>query len=109
MSSILFCSTCEDRWKCDGYINCPWLSPHDEANCSQQCPSSWFTVPCDCNKPGNMTCEGKVGQRNYVCYPVWGKLPVSFCKYYNLLFQNYTKPSTLQKIFNSDVIDIAGK
>ena len=37
MTSTLFCRTCYDRWKCNGYIDCPWLSPHDEANCSQQC------------------------------------------------------------------------
>ena len=79
MSSILFCRTCPDILKCDEEIDCPWLSPHDEANCSQQCPLlEWEGIPCDCNKPGNMTCEGRVWQRNYVCYTMWGKLLVLF-------------------------------
>ena len=59
ITSILFCRSCEDHLKCDGYIQCPWLSPHDEANCTQQCPS-WLPIPCKCNKARNMTCEGKV-------------------------------------------------
>ena len=85
MTSTLFCrTTCPDYWKCDGYIECPWLSPHDEANCSQQCSSSswWGPIPCACNKPlGNMTCEG----RGYVCYRESGKLLVLFyfCKRHN--------------------------
>ena len=67
MTSILFCRTC---YKCDGVIDCPWFSPHDEANCSQQCSSSWWgPIPCDCNKPGNMTCEGG----SQVCYRESGK------------------------------------
>ena len=53
---------CNSYYKCDGYIDCPWLTPNDEANCSSQCPS-YLPIPCDCNKPGNMTC-GKYG---YVC------------------------------------------
>ena len=72
MTSILFCSVCS---KCSGYLECPWHSPHDEANCSQQCPSSWReSIPCDCNKPGHMTCEG----RGHVCYIESGKLLVLF-------------------------------
>ena len=63
MTSVLFCRTCFDSWKCNGYIDCSWLSPHDEANCSQQCPW-WRPNPCDCNKPGNMTCAGE----GSVCY-----------------------------------------
>ena len=47
----------DDYWKCDGTIKFPWISPNDEANCSSQCQSDWYT-PCDCNKPGNMKCEG---------------------------------------------------
>ena len=71
-------------YKCDGWIECPWLSPHDEANCSQQCStSSWSgPIPCACNKPlGNMTCEG----RGQVCYSKYGKLLVLFyfCKRHN--------------------------
>ena len=98
MTSTLFCTRCYDYWKCDGLIDCPWLSPHDEANCSQQCSSSsWWsssnvhhtsllrmagTIPCACNKPlGNMTCEG----RGQVCYRESGKLLVLFyfCKRHN--------------------------
>ena len=88
MTSILFCGRCDDGLKCGGFISCPWLSPHDEANCPQQCPSSsddqssiWyntFFIPCDCNKPGNMTCQG----RGFVCYTESGKFLVLFyfCK-----------------------------
>ena len=97
MTSTLFCRTCyDDDWKCDGVIDCPWLSPHDEANCSQQCSSPRFVligghnisspsyepIPCACNKPlGNMTCEG----RGRVCYSEYGKLLVLFyfCKRHN--------------------------
>ena len=53
----------DDRLKCDGRINYPWISPNDEANCSSQCRSDEFT-PCDCNKPGSMNCEGK----GSICY-----------------------------------------
>ena len=98
MTSTLFCrTTCPDSLKCNGLIQCPWLSSHDEANCSQQCPSSprfvlifginisspwWRPIPCACNKPlGNMTCEGK----GLVCYRESGKLLVLFyfCKRHN--------------------------
>ena len=93
MTSTLFCSTCDDDYKCDGWIDCPWLSPHDEANCSQQCSTSprlifgrnmsiWSgPITCACNKPGNMTCEG----RGRVCYRESGKLLVLFyfCKRHN--------------------------
>ena len=95
MTSILFCRKCDDINKCNGMINCPWLSPHDEANCSQQCslprielirdydiPVLWFgPIPCACNKPlGNMTCA-----RGQVCYHKFGKLLVLFyfCKRHN--------------------------
>ena len=72
MTSILFCRTCPDKLKCDGFINCPWLSLHDEANCSPKC--RWpVSIPCDCNKLGNMTCEGRVGQSGHVCYSGSGK------------------------------------
>ena len=79
---ILFCNRCSDSLKCDGWINCPWLSPHDEANCSQQCPLSLYSpIPCNCNKPGIMTCEGF----GPVCYSEYSKLLVLFyfCKRYN--------------------------
>ena len=80
MTSILFCTRCGDGLKYTGYIEYPWLSPHDEANCSRQCPS-WYSIPCACNKPRNMTCEGKGG----VCYRKSGKLLVLFyfCKRHN--------------------------
>ena len=102
MTSTLFCTRCPDRWKCNGWIECPRFSPHDEANCSQQCPDrrlllsyrrlllsyqrlgrpTWGPIPCACNKPlGNMTCAG-YGQ---VCYSEYGKLLVLFyfCKRHN--------------------------
>ena len=97
MTSTLFCTRCPDILKCNRYIQCPWLSPHDEANCSQQCSSSsrfeliegrnisipWSgPIPCACNKPlGNMTCEGRGG----VCYRESCKLLVLFyfCKRHN--------------------------
>ena len=82
MTSILFCRTCPDDKKCNGYINCPKDSPHDEANCLQPCSPPWLgPIPCDCNKPGNMTCEG----RGEVCYDEFGKLLVLFyfCKRHN--------------------------
>ena len=82
MKSILFCSTCDNYYKCDGLINCLQLSPHDEANCSQQCSSLLWPgpIPCGCNKLGNMTCESGL-----VCYRESGKLLVLFyfCKRHN--------------------------
>ena len=78
ITSIYFCSTCPDSLKCDGMIHCAWYSPHDEANCLQQCPF-WCDIPCDCNKPGNMTCEG-FGE---VCYD-------ESCKFYVLFYFSET-------------------
>ena len=75
MTSILFCRTCYDSLKCNGEIDCPWLSPHDEANCSQQCLSIGYgSIPCECNKPRNMTCTGG----GHVCYTKFRKLLVLF-------------------------------
>ena len=82
MTSILFCTRCHDSLECDGRINCPGFSPHDEASCSQQCSSPWYgPIPCDCNKPRSMTCKG----RGRVCYRESGKLLVLFyfCKRHN--------------------------
>ena len=78
VTSILFCSICDE---CSGWIECPWLSPHDEANCLQQCSSSYYPIPCVCNKLGNMTCAVEGG----VCYSASGKLLVLFyfCKRHN--------------------------
>ena len=49
--------------KCNGYIDCSWLTPNDEANCFG-CQSSYLPNRCDCNKPEAMNCTG-VG---FVCY-----------------------------------------
>ena len=65
--------------KCDGLISCPWLTPNDEANCTQ-CPS-WRPHRCDCNKPGNFTCEG----RGLTCYRDSGKI---FVYLFKQLFTN---------------------
>ena len=76
MTLKLFCKTYYVRWNCDGEIRCPWISPHDEANCSQQCLSSWYgPILCACNKPGNMTCK----EESWVCYR-------EYCKFYVLVF-----------------------
>ena len=75
---------CDISNKCDGSIQCPWLTPNDEANCSSQCPSYW-PIPCDCNKPGNMKCE----QRGRVCYNESGMTLVVY----------------LSKCLNSDWLD----
>ena len=91
MTSTLFCRICSE---CNG--SCPWHSPHNEANCSQQCSSlvrfrlmggfmsAWRLgpIPCACNKPGNMMCAGSSGG---VCYRESGKLLVLFyfCKRHN--------------------------
>ena len=77
----------DDSLKCDGEINYPWISPNDEANCSSQCPSSGWSpplnTPCDCNKPGNMKCEGS----GWICYYHYGKILVYIFKSFNnLLF-----------------------
>ena len=41
--------------KCNGYIDCPWLTSNDEANCFD-CQSSYLPNRCDCNKPEAMKC-----------------------------------------------------
>jgi len=46
---------CYERSYCNGRINCPWLTPNDEANCTE-CPSN-RPNRCDCNQEGNFTCE----------------------------------------------------
>ena len=76
MTSTLFCTRCSDdssdaieEWECDGEIQCPWLSPHDEANCSQQCSSSLSLLESSacCSvytiSPDYLKCDG------YVQYP----------------------------------------
>ena len=75
MMSLLFnCRlNCSSHYKCNGYIDCPWLTPNDEANCSSQCPSD-YPIPCDCNKPGNMKCK----QEGPVCYENFGKVVVIY-------------------------------
>ena len=54
--------------QCNGYIDCPWLTPNDEANCSG-CQSSYLPNRCDCNKPEARKCTG-VG---FVCYKDGGE------------------------------------
>ena len=103
MTSILFCRTCNDSSKCTGYISCHWLSPHDEANCPQQCPSS-RPIPCECNKPGNMACAERVGQRGYVCYDKSCKFFVFcfFCKRHNCCKIKQSK-FCFKRLLNCDV------
>ena len=60
---------CYNSHSCNGYIDCPWLTPNDEANCSSQCPFFLFFKPCDCNKPGNMECK----EQRMICYNNLGK------------------------------------
>ena len=99
MTSTLFCrTTCDDdSWKCNGRIDCFWLSPHDEANCSQQCPSYW-PIPCACNKPlGNMACAGY----GRVCYRESGKLLVLFY-FYNVTMTNFRKRHNCRKMKQSE-------
>ena len=64
-----YCFRYDDTWRCNGNINCPWLSAHDEANCEQQCPTYLFNH-CNCNKLENMTCEGE----DRVCYNDYSKV-----------------------------------
>ena len=91
MTSILFCSICHDYWKCDAILQCPWLSLHDEANCSQQCSSPSYPIPCDCNKEGNMTSEGRKFS-DYVCYTESRKFLLFF------IFVNVTIAVKLSKL-----------
>lgn len=60
--SCRFNRWCREEKKCNGKINCPWLTPNDEANCSS-CPKE-RPNRCACNKKGKMMCKG----RGYVCY-----------------------------------------
>ena len=99
MTSILFCRTCHESSKCDGYISCPWLSPHDEANCLQPCLSLRWPgpIPCDCNKPRNMWCGGQ----GRVCYRKYGKFLILFCFCKNVSltdFGNVTIAVKLNKV-----------
>ena len=69
----------DDYLKCDGRIDYPWIIPNDEANCLSQCPSDWEQhIPCDCNNPGNMKCEG----RGWICYN-------HGCKFLVYIFKNF--------------------
>ena len=61
-----------DKWRCDGYINCPNLLSNDESNCTNNCPSH-LPKRCNCNKPGNMTCSN-----GYICYSDQGKVMKRF-------------------------------
>jgi len=49
---------------CTGIIECPWLTPNDEAGCPSYLPNR-----CNCNQEGNYTCEwdgnGSNGRTSY--------------------------------------------
>ena len=63
----VFYSYCPDDWFCDGWIDCPFLTPYDEANCTG-CPTG--EIQCDCNQKGNFTCEiNSTTRRKRTCYP----------------------------------------
>ena len=64
-------SYCPDDQFCIRLIQCPFLTPNDEENCTG-CPSG--QIRCDCNQEGNFTCEmtsATGGKR--VCYESWRK------------------------------------
>ena len=59
--------TCEESWYCDGIIDCPWLTPNDEANCSD-CPSN-SSMRCKCNNKEKFSCESSGEDWNALtCY-----------------------------------------
>ena len=55
---------------CNGIIDCPWLTPNDEANCSDCGPILSNTAnKCKCNQVENFTCEFDPSIRaRYTCY-----------------------------------------
>ena len=61
-------NSCPLNRYCDGQIDCPWLTPNDEENCTGS-PSG--CKRCACNQPGNFTCEiePSVGGRRTCFYP----------------------------------------
>ena len=58
---------CNERRRCDGFIDCEWLTHHDEVNCSE---CTFFRpIRCDCNQEGNFTCEWDgEGEDLFTCY-----------------------------------------
>ena len=57
---------CDELWKCDGWIDCQWLTPNDEANCTR-CVTD-LPNQCKCNVKGNFTCEWDgEGDDRYTC------------------------------------------
>ena len=46
---------CNESLRCDGKLDCSWLAPDDEENCTV-CPPN-KPLRCDCNKEGNNSCE----------------------------------------------------
>jgi len=65
-------SECDEIYFCNGEIDCNWLNPHDESNCTE-CPVHARTR-CDCNQEGNITCEWDEFENNFrTCVP-------DFCK-----------------------------
>ena len=99
MTAIMIYRKCDDDYnKCNGEIDCSWLSPHDGANCSQQCSVLW-SIPCDCNKPGNMTCEGS----GWVCYGESCKFIILFYLV-NVIMINCLKVSIVVKLNKVDFV-----
>jgi len=65
--------TCHPRYNCNGRINCPWLEPDDEANCSK-CPDR-FPHSCNCRLEGNYSCKlTKDSISDRTCYSDYGKV-----------------------------------
>ena len=65
-SNALYSYCPEDRF-CNGRIQCPSLTPNDEAHCTG-CPSD--QIRCDCNQEGNFTCEiNSTTGDTRTCYP----------------------------------------
>ena len=67
---------CEKHWYCNGEIECPWLSPNDEANCSECSSFGHVTrnTSCDCNKKENFNCEWNGnGVNKHTCYDIRSK------------------------------------
>ena len=62
---------------CDGKIDCPWLTPNDEANCTE-CSTRHYNSSvkrCECNQKENFTCEFEPSNatKNRTCYSSKGK------------------------------------
>ena len=65
---------CEEKYLCDGIIDCNFLSADDESNCTA-CPP-YEPLRCDCNKEGNYSCKwngGDGGNRIFSCFHSLGR------------------------------------